>query len=198
MASSIRRIGIIQNAPLPGDFSNNLRALVQGYRDCIDHGAELVIAPADALCGLDPQDLAERPSFEEQTQRALDALSAELGAAPLILGAYMRFIADDELWDGMLGEDDGMAAAILRSAGVDFSQAREQLLNQLRANSDNLHQAPRMPVFGGGKSPELASAANAYREFLLAFAKGETDEKGLLALLDTADEQLNVAFEKSR
>ena len=55
-----------------------------------------------------------------------------------------------------------------------------------------------MPVLGGGKSPELASAANAYREFLLAFAKGETDEKGLLALLDAADEQLNVAFEKSR
>ena len=55
-----------------------------------------------------------------------------------------------------------------------------------------------LPVLGGGKSPELASAANAYQEFLLAFAKGETDEKGLLALLDTADEQLNVAFEKSR
>ena len=55
-----------------------------------------------------------------------------------------------------------------------------------------------LPVLGGGKSPELASAAYAYREFLLAFAKGETDEKGLLALLDTADEQLNVAFEKSR
>ncbi|MCQ2371214.1 MAG: hypothetical protein MJ058_04075 [Akkermansia sp.] len=107
MESSIQRIGIIQNAPLPGDFPNNLRALVQGYRDCIDHGAGLVVAPADALCGLEPQDLAERPSFEEQTQRALDALSAELGAAPLILGAYMRFIADDELWDGMLGEDDG-------------------------------------------------------------------------------------------
>ena len=54
-----------------------------------------------------------------------------------------------------------------------------------------------LPVFGGGKSPELASAANAYREFLLAFAKGETDEKGLLSLLGAADEQLNVAFEKS-
>lgn len=120
MATNIRRIGIIQNAPLPGDFPNNLRALVQGYRDCIDHGAELVIAPADALCGLDPQDLAERPSFEEQTQRALDALSSELGHAPLILGGYRRFIADDELWDGMLGEDceDDTAAAERRRAAL--------------------------------------------------------------------------------
>ena len=55
-----------------------------------------------------------------------------------------------------------------------------------------------LPVLGGGKSPELASAADAYREFLLALAKGETEEKGLLSLLDTADELLNVAFEKSR
>ena len=55
-----------------------------------------------------------------------------------------------------------------------------------------------LPVLGGGKSPELASAANAYQEFLLAFAKGEADEKRLLSLLDTADELLNVAFEKSR
>ena len=123
MATSIRRIGIIQNAPLPGDFSNNLRALVQGYRDCIDHGAELVVAPADALCGLDPLDLAERASFEEQTQRALDALSAELGHAPLILGGYRRFIADDELWDGMLGEnsgEDGEAEERRRAALVPY------------------------------------------------------------------------------
>ena len=106
MASTISRIGIIQNSPLPGDFPNNLRSIVQGYRDCIDHGAELVIAPAEALCGIEPQDLAERDSFERQTHRALDALSRELGEAPLILGAYFRYIDENDLWDGMLGEDD--------------------------------------------------------------------------------------------
>ena len=55
-----------------------------------------------------------------------------------------------------------------------------------------------LPVLGGGKSPELKSAADAYQTFLVAFAKGETDEKELKALLDAADEQLNVAFEKAR
>ena len=55
-----------------------------------------------------------------------------------------------------------------------------------------------LPVMGGGKSPELASAATAYQSFLLEFAKGETDETGLKALLDAADEKLNVAFEKAR
>ena len=58
-------------------------------------------------------------------------------------------------------------------------------------------KALELPVLGGGKSPELTAAANAYQAFLLAFAKGETDEKGLKTLLDTADERLNVAFEKA-
>ena len=55
-----------------------------------------------------------------------------------------------------------------------------------------------LPVLGGGKSPELKSAADAYQAFLVAFAKGEADEKELKTLLDAADEQLNVAFEKAR
>ena len=58
-------------------------------------------------------------------------------------------------------------------------------------------KALELPVLGGGRSPELTAAANAYQAFLLAFAKGETDEKELKALLDTADERLNVAFEKA-
>ena len=55
-----------------------------------------------------------------------------------------------------------------------------------------------LPVLGGGRSPELTAAANAYQGFLLEFAKGEKDEQGLRALLDAADEKLNVAFERAR
>ena len=58
-------------------------------------------------------------------------------------------------------------------------------------------KAFELPVLGGGRSPELAAAANAYQVFLFEFAKGEKDEKGLKALLDTADEKLNIAFEKA-
>ena len=54
-----------------------------------------------------------------------------------------------------------------------------------------------LPVMGGGRSPELTAAANAYRDFLFGLAKGEKDEKELKALLDDADEKLNVAFEKA-
>ena len=58
-------------------------------------------------------------------------------------------------------------------------------------------KALELPVQGGGRSPELAAAANAYQAFLFALARGETDEKGLRRLLDDADERLNVAYEKS-
>ncbi len=90
------KTGIIQNAPLTADFSNNLRSIVQGYRYCIDHGAELVIAPATALCGPKPAALSSRSSFLQQTQAALNALSHELSTAPLLLAAYSPLFANEE------------------------------------------------------------------------------------------------------
>ena len=106
MTTTITKIGLIQNAPLPGDFSNNLRAIVQGYRECLDHGAEIVIAPSAALCGLEPHSLASRKSFINQTKAALESLSRELSHVPLILGAYTLTIGADELYVGIVGEDD--------------------------------------------------------------------------------------------
>ncbi len=87
MKASIK-IGIIQNAPLTADLPNNLRSIVQGYRECLDHGADIVIASATALCGPRLASLASRRSFLRQTQDALKALSRELSSAPLLLGAY--------------------------------------------------------------------------------------------------------------
>ena len=106
MSTSITKIGIIQNAPLPGDFSVNLRAIVQGYRECLDHGADIVIAPAAALCGVEPHNLVTRRSYINQTKAALDSLSRELGSAPLLLAAYTLTIGDDELYIGMVGDGD--------------------------------------------------------------------------------------------
>lgn len=89
------KIGIIQNFPATADFSGNLRRIVQGYRECLDHGAELIIAPATALCGLAPLSLTGRRSFMMQTRAALDALAAELSNVPLLLGAYAPLLPDE-------------------------------------------------------------------------------------------------------
>lgn len=96
--SRLSKIGIIQNAPLTADLSNNLRQIVQGYRECLEHGAQLVVAASDALCGHALQALAYRRTFLQQTQNALKTLAAELGDVPLLLGAY-TFLFDDEPYD---------------------------------------------------------------------------------------------------
>lgn len=107
MAGKIK-IGIIQNAPLTADFSQNLRQIVQGYRACLDHGPDLIIAPACALCGAETQDLANRRSFLAQALQAMECLAKELGETPLLLANYtsmpelMHMEAEDE-------DDDGAA-----------------------------------------------------------------------------------------
>lgn len=106
MFTPYTKIGLIQTSPLPGDFSVNLRAIVQGYRECIDHGAQIVLAPADALCGIEPQDLIRRESFIRQMRAAFDALSKELGNVPLLTCGYDTDIDEEELWDGLLGEEE--------------------------------------------------------------------------------------------
>ncbi len=108
------KIGIIQNAPVTGDFSRNLRAIVQGYRECLDHGARLVVAPATALCGPDVGDLRKRRSFQIQTKAALDALSKELGKTPLLLGA----VVPPEPWEEEEDDDDGLRPFVLRQGKV--------------------------------------------------------------------------------
>jgi len=61
-----------------------------------------------------------------------------------------------------------------------------------------LVKAPDLPVLGGGRGEELSAAAEAYHVFLTELGKQEKDEGALKALLDEADEKLNIAFETAR
>lgn len=106
MSAPYTKIGLIQTSPLPGDFTVNVRAIVQGYRECLDHGADIVLAPADALCGIAPRDLSKRATFLQQMRAAFDTLSHELGSAPLLTCGYASPISEEDLWDGLLGEEE--------------------------------------------------------------------------------------------
>jgi len=61
-----------------------------------------------------------------------------------------------------------------------------------------IFKARELPVMGGGRGDEMTAAAEAYRLFLEELGKMEKDESDLKALLDDADEKLNVAFERAR
>lgn len=94
------KIGIIQNSPLTADFSGNIRQIIQGYRECADHGADLIIAPAFGLSGAQLKDLANRTSFLHQINDALEYMSQEVSGPPLLMASYISmhdlFMADFE------------------------------------------------------------------------------------------------------
>lgn len=112
MSEKIKKIGIIQSRALPGDFSRNLRHIVQGYRECLDRGAEIAITSIYALSGIAPQDLKRRRSFIRQMEDAAEALAAELAVTdvPLLTGYCINPLhspTDDE-FDEEWEQDDGL------------------------------------------------------------------------------------------
>lgn len=119
MHQQLKKIGIVQTAPLPGDFPNNLRSIVQGYRECLDRGAEIVITSIYTLSGLAPGDLMRRRTFIKQLEIAVETLAEELSMTdvPLITGYAVNPLIngadddydDDDVWeadDGLLYDED--------------------------------------------------------------------------------------------
>ncbi len=80
------KIGIAQLNPVVGDFAGNAKKLLAAYRECLDSGAELVVAPELSLAGYPPRDLVLKSQFVPKCLQALDYLSGEIGAVPLVVG----------------------------------------------------------------------------------------------------------------
>ncbi|MEG0024468.1 MAG: NAD+ synthase [Akkermansia sp.] len=112
-------IGIIQLHAGTGDFSRNVRAIIESYRKCIDEGAQLVVAPALSLCGPDMDDLVLRTSYPSQNSRALEYLSTEISSIPLIVGTLTP--AQDES-DGFYN-----AAFVIRHGEIQELAAQRHL-----------------------------------------------------------------------
>lgn len=61
-----------------------------------------------------------------------------------------------------------------------------------------LDKSSTVVIFGGGRGPALAEAADAYSLFLRELAVGKSTDDRLRGLLDAADVKLNVAMEEAR
>ena len=93
-----------------------------------------------------------------------------------------NYVTVEHLWLALLGNDDGVAGALLRRAGVDLSAAREELLRQMRENAGNeepLRRFPGMMPFAQVRSRQGGNG---------------TDEK---SLLDKFSRDLTAAAEKN-
>ena len=80
------RIGIAQINGTVGDFPGNAKKILAAYRECLDQGADLVITPELSLVGYPPRDLVQKSQFVPKCLQALDYLSEEIKAVPLIVG----------------------------------------------------------------------------------------------------------------
>jgi len=80
------KIGLAQINPVVGDFPANVKRILAAYRECLEAGAELVIAPELALVGYPPRDLVFKSRFVPKCLQALDYLAGEIGEVPLLVG----------------------------------------------------------------------------------------------------------------
>lgn len=81
---------------------------------------------------------------------------------------------------------------------LSFKEAIHLARKDLRIRLLAMKKSVEVAVFGGGRSEELASAAEAYVEFLQELSKGEKSEKEMEDLLLNADKRLELAFERAR
>ena len=108
------KIGIAQLNAVVGDFPGNAKRILAAYRECLEQGAEIVIAPELALVGYPPQDLLFKSQFVPKCLQALDYLSDEIGEVPLIVG-YV-----DQCPAGQVGKPFRNAAAFLQGGEIKY------------------------------------------------------------------------------
>ncbi len=85
-----------------------------------------------------------------------------------------------------------------RYASCTFREAIELARDDARVRFIAYAKTPLVVLFGGGRGEALADAAVAYSEFLRALAAYRKTPEELRAMLDAADEKLNVAMEEAR
>jgi len=80
------KIGLLQLNSTIGDFAENRRKLLDGYKQAVTRGAEFILAPELFLCGYPPRDLLLRADFIDANLAALDETAKSVGAIPLCFG----------------------------------------------------------------------------------------------------------------
>ncbi len=80
------KVGFAQINPTVGDFTANSAAILAAYSALVKSGADVVLTPELALPGYPPLDLLFKSRFVPQNLAALDALHAQVGEVPLLVG----------------------------------------------------------------------------------------------------------------
>ena len=113
------KIALAQINPIVGDFEGNARKIREISCAAKGCGADLAVFSELCLCGYPPQDLIERPAFEERNRVELARLAGEV-AIPSLVG-YVGKAQDDT------GKPVANCAALIGEGKILFEQ-RKMLL----------------------------------------------------------------------
>jgi NAD+ synthase (glutamine-hydrolysing) len=113
------KIALAQFNPIVGDFEGNAKRIRELSCVAKRGGADLAVFSELCLCGYPPQDLIERPAFEERNRTELAKLAAEV-AVPSLVG-YVGKAQDDT------GKPVANCAAVIFDGQILFEQ-RKMLL----------------------------------------------------------------------
>jgi NAD+ synthase (glutamine-hydrolysing) len=114
------KLALAQINPTIGDFSGNIRKIVDRSLDGHRQGAQLVIFPELAVCGYPPADLLEKPSFLADAQDALVQI-AEIATAGRDLAVLCGCPTPAP---GNSGKRVMNSAVLLRNGRVEFIQSK--------------------------------------------------------------------------
>ncbi|MEG2665913.1 MAG: NAD(+) synthase, partial [Bacteroidales bacterium] len=78
-------ITVIQQGFRPGRINENLKKIKQAYKKAEVEKSDLMVLPAQAICGFRPGDLLKMPSYLQSCRKALDNLAKSSGALAIIL-----------------------------------------------------------------------------------------------------------------
>ena len=128
------RVALAQINPTVGDLQGNSRLIREAVTDAARAGARLVVVPEMALTGYPVEDLALRPSFQDASRSALDALAQQIaddghGEVTCLIGYLDRL---DDHTRGVVSEPRRRpvnCAAVVRHGRVEQRYAKRHLPN---------------------------------------------------------------------
>lgn len=80
------KIGLAQINTTVGDLAGNQRLIETAYQQLVNEGAELVVFPELSICGYPPRDLLFKSRFVADIRITLDAIAAQIGSVPAVIG----------------------------------------------------------------------------------------------------------------
>jgi NAD+ synthase/NAD+ synthase (glutamine-hydrolysing) len=112
-------IALAQFNPIVGDFEGNSARILDLAHEAQSRGAELAVFSELCLCGYPPQDLTERPAFDELNQKELVRLAKKISMPSLV--GYVGGAQDNT------GKPVANCAALIANGQILFEQ-RKMLL----------------------------------------------------------------------